>query len=105
VVVVFLLGVSGLLSCLDARALFAGKNKPVIKKAMTELKGAPFLKFAEQRERWALEDCYRCPGEWPRLQSRLYPLQIYTGDQKVEPHFGGRSKRSTLKSLTWTQRV
>ncbi|GAQ89015.1 pyrophosphate--fructose-6-phosphate 1-phosphotransferase [Klebsormidium nitens] len=47
------------LMCVEKRK---GKNKPVIKKAMTELNGAPFLQFAEQRDRWAVEDCYRCPG-------------------------------------------
>ncbi|BBN16810.1 diphosphate-dependent phosphofructokinase [Marchantia polymorpha subsp. ruderalis] len=39
-----------------------GKNKPVIKKAMVELEGAPFLKFASVRDNWALEDSYRSPG-------------------------------------------
>ncbi|KAL3683118.1 hypothetical protein R1sor_001140 [Riccia sorocarpa] len=39
-----------------------GKNKPVIKKAMVELNGAPFLKFKSVREKWAVEDSYRSPG-------------------------------------------
>lgn len=39
-----------------------GKNKPVIKKAMVELDGAPFRKFAAMRDTWAFGDCYRSPG-------------------------------------------
>ncbi|CAI0554854.1 unnamed protein product [Linum tenue] len=39
-----------------------GKNKPVIKKAMVELEGAPFKKFASMREEWALKNRYISPG-------------------------------------------
>ncbi|CAL9214631.1 unnamed protein product [Arabidopsis halleri] len=39
-----------------------GKFKPVIKKAMVELEGAPFKKFASLREEWALENRYISPG-------------------------------------------
>ncbi|KAK8618272.1 hypothetical protein V6N13_132271 [Hibiscus sabdariffa] len=39
-----------------------GKFKPVIKKAMVELDGAPFKKFASMREDWALMNCYISPG-------------------------------------------
>ncbi|XP_017612434.1 pyrophosphate--fructose 6-phosphate 1-phosphotransferase subunit beta [Gossypium arboreum] len=39
-----------------------GKFKPVIKKAMVELEGAPFKKFASVREDWALKNCYISPG-------------------------------------------
>lgn len=39
-----------------------GKNKPVIKKAMVELDGAPYKKFASMRDAWAFEDDYRSPG-------------------------------------------
>ncbi|GMJ14563.1 hypothetical protein like AT1G12000 [Hibiscus trionum] len=39
-----------------------GKFKPVIKKAMVELDGAPFKKFASMREKWALKNCYISPG-------------------------------------------
>ncbi|XP_010533788.1 PREDICTED: pyrophosphate--fructose 6-phosphate 1-phosphotransferase subunit beta 1 [Tarenaya hassleriana] len=39
-----------------------GKFKPVIKKAMGELEGAPFKKFASQREEWALKNRYISPG-------------------------------------------
>ncbi|KZV16133.1 pyrophosphate--fructose 6-phosphate 1-phosphotransferase subunit beta-like [Dorcoceras hygrometricum] len=39
-----------------------GKFKPVIKKAMVELEGAPFKKFASLREEWALQNRYFSPG-------------------------------------------
>ncbi|KAL2473420.1 Pyrophosphate--fructose 6-phosphate 1-phosphotransferase subunit beta 1 [Forsythia ovata] len=39
-----------------------GKFKPVIKKAMVELEGAPFKKFASMREEWALNNRYINPG-------------------------------------------
>ncbi|MED6123960.1 hypothetical protein PIB30_054496 [Stylosanthes scabra] len=39
-----------------------GKFKPVIKKAMVELEGAPFKKFASLRDEWALKNCYVSPG-------------------------------------------
>ncbi|KAH1231538.1 Pyrophosphate--fructose 6-phosphate 1-phosphotransferase subunit beta [Glycine max] len=39
-----------------------GKFKPVIKKAMVELEGAPFKKFASLRDEWALKNCYISPG-------------------------------------------
>ncbi|XP_054795782.1 pyrophosphate--fructose 6-phosphate 1-phosphotransferase subunit beta-like [Prosopis cineraria] len=39
-----------------------GKFKPVIKKAMVELEGAPFKKFASLRDEWALNNRYISPG-------------------------------------------
>ncbi|XP_010244159.1 PREDICTED: pyrophosphate--fructose 6-phosphate 1-phosphotransferase subunit beta [Nelumbo nucifera] len=39
-----------------------GKFKPVIKKAMVELDGAPFRKFASMREEWAYKNRYISPG-------------------------------------------
>ena len=39
-----------------------GKHKPVIKKALVELKGKPFAAFASQRDAWAVEDAYVYPG-------------------------------------------
>ncbi|KAG6573474.1 Pyrophosphate--fructose 6-phosphate 1-phosphotransferase subunit beta, partial [Cucurbita argyrosperma subsp. sororia] len=39
-----------------------GKFKPVIKKAMVELDGEPFKKFASLRDEWAVENCYISPG-------------------------------------------
>ncbi|KAJ1280964.1 hypothetical protein BS78_04G272500 [Paspalum vaginatum] len=39
-----------------------GKFKPVIKKAMVELDGAPFKKFASLRDEWAMKNRYISPG-------------------------------------------
>ena len=39
-----------------------GEMKPVIRKALVELDGAPFKAFASQRERWARETAYVYPG-------------------------------------------
>ncbi len=40
----------------------AGKFKPVIRKALVELDGAPFKYFAANREEWAVNTCYLYPG-------------------------------------------
>ena len=39
-----------------------GEMKPVIRKALVELDGAPFKTFAAQRDRWARETAYVYPG-------------------------------------------
>ena len=39
-----------------------GEMKPVIRKALVELDGAPFKTFAAHREQWAKETCYLYPG-------------------------------------------
>ncbi|MDE6178552.1 MAG: diphosphate--fructose-6-phosphate 1-phosphotransferase [Duncaniella sp.] len=39
-----------------------GEMKPVIRKALVELDGAPFLKFVKMRETWKADDCYTYPG-------------------------------------------
>lgn len=39
-----------------------GEMKPVIRKALVELDGAPFLKFAKERDQWKRETCYVYPG-------------------------------------------
>ncbi len=39
-----------------------GKEVLVIKKALVDLKGEPFLTFAKKRERWITEDEYLSPG-------------------------------------------
>jgi pyrophosphate--fructose-6-phosphate 1-phosphotransferase len=36
--------------------------KPVIRKALVELEGAPFKTFVANREKWASETCYLYPG-------------------------------------------
>lgn len=39
-----------------------GKRVPVIRKALVDLNGSPFKMFAENREKWALNDEYTFPG-------------------------------------------
>ncbi len=39
-----------------------GKDKPVILKALVDLKGKPFKLFATNRKKWAIEDNYQSPG-------------------------------------------
>ncbi len=39
-----------------------GEDKPVIRKALVELDGAPFKYFAEHRKKWAIDTCYTYPG-------------------------------------------
>ena len=40
----------------------AGKEKPVIEKALVELDGAMFKAYEAVREKWAYLDCYLSPG-------------------------------------------
>ena len=40
----------------------SGAMKPVIKKALVRLDGAPFKTFAAQREEWAENTCFIYPG-------------------------------------------
>ncbi len=39
-----------------------GEDKPVIRKALVELDGAPFKFFEANREKWAVETCFTYPG-------------------------------------------
>ena len=39
-----------------------GQDKPVIRKALTELDGKPFQYFAAHRDQWAVETCFLYPG-------------------------------------------
>jgi len=39
-----------------------GADKPVIRKALVELEGAPFKFFAANRQQWAVDTCYVYPG-------------------------------------------
>ena len=39
-----------------------GEMKPVIQKALVDLEGKPFLKFASHRDEWAMNTCYTYPG-------------------------------------------
>ena len=40
----------------------AGKDKPVIKKALVELDGPMFKAYEAVRDKWAYIDCYISPG-------------------------------------------
>ncbi|MDR2191271.1 MAG: diphosphate--fructose-6-phosphate 1-phosphotransferase [Endomicrobium sp.] len=39
-----------------------GKDKPVIQKALVDLKGKPFKEFVKNRDKWALTESYIFPG-------------------------------------------
>ena len=39
-----------------------GEDKPVIRKALVELDGAPFKAFAAMRDQWAKDEAYLYPG-------------------------------------------
>ncbi len=39
-----------------------GEDKPVIKKALVELDGAPFKYFEAHRDQWAVETAFTYPG-------------------------------------------
>ncbi|KAL9227174.1 hypothetical protein vseg_002898 [Gypsophila vaccaria] len=62
-----------------------GKFKPVIKKAMVELEGAPFKKFASMRDDWALKNKYISPGPiqftGPTADRTNYTLMLELGVQ------------------------
>lgn len=51
-----------------------GKPKPVIKKALVELNGAPFLAFIAKREEWMYKDDYCYPG----------PVQFFGPEELTE---------------------
>lgn len=51
-----------------------GKNKPVIQKALVDLSGKSFLFYAENREKWGVEDHYRFPG----------PIQFFGETEMVD---------------------
>ncbi len=52
----------------------AGKDKPVIRKALVDLEGAPFKYFVEHREQWSVETCYVYPG----------PIQFFGPEELVD---------------------
>ena len=39
-----------------------GEDKPVIRKALVELDGAPFKYFEAHRDEWAVDTCFVYPG-------------------------------------------
>lgn len=59
-----------------------GKKKPVIQKALVDLKGKPFAFFAQHRGDWAIEDQYRFTGpiqffgEWDIANAISLTLQL-----------------------------
>jgi len=60
-----------------------GKDKPVIKKAMVELDGAPFKRFASLRDSWAVDDSYISPGpiqfDGPTADDTCFTLKLEVG--------------------------
>ncbi|KAL0286110.1 UNVERIFIED_CONTAM: Pyrophosphate--fructose 6-phosphate 1-phosphotransferase subunit beta [Sesamum calycinum] len=63
----------------------SGNFKPVIKKAMVELEGAPFKKFLSMREEWAIKNRYISPGPLqyvcPTSNSSNHTLMLELGAQ------------------------
>jgi pyrophosphate--fructose-6-phosphate 1-phosphotransferase len=64
-----------------------GKDKPVIKKALVELDGAPLAALRACRDAWALNDCFRSPGpiqfrahEFADVGTITLALEINGGD-------------------------
>jgi pyrophosphate--fructose-6-phosphate 1-phosphotransferase len=57
-----------------------GKQTPVIRKAYVDLNGEVFKRFASQRDRWRLEDCYLSPGPiqffGPEVLTDRVPLSL-----------------------------
>lgn len=51
-----------------------GKLKPVIKKALVDLDAKPFKLFKQQRDTWAMNDEYLCPG----------PIQFFGPEEITE---------------------
>ncbi|CAH2038179.1 unnamed protein product [Thlaspi arvense] len=77
-----------------------GKFKPVIKKAMVELEGAPFKKFASLREEWALKNRYISPGP-PRLGPTRF--SAFAGDPNPKQTIK-RGKKKRLIPVWYEQR-
>lgn len=72
-----------------------GKTKPVIQKALVDLKGKPFAQFSSKREAWAKEDHYRFPG----------PIQLFgpthlTDATTLTLQLESNSVRSCLKTAS-----
>jgi 6-phosphofructokinase len=84
----------------------AGKEKPVIKKALTELDGNPFLTFARRREQWKLQDKYRSPGpiqfqstKWAEDTTIMLRLELEQREGLIEQDSDQpRAKRHKLGS-------
>ncbi|KAG0610339.1 hypothetical protein M758_7G057900 [Ceratodon purpureus] len=61
----------------------AGRDKPVIRKAMVELDGGPFREFARVRDAWAVEDSFVSPGPiqfaGPSADDTCFTLKLELG--------------------------
>jgi len=70
-----------------------GHMKPVIKKALVELRGKPFECFSSQRDAWAKYDLYRSPG----------PLQFGHGELELSITLSlellGKDSRMNIENL------
>ena len=53
-----------------------GRQKPVIAKALVDLKDKPFQFFASQRELWRVEDHYSFPGPMQFTEGPKPPLSL-----------------------------
>ncbi|MBP5338035.1 MAG: diphosphate--fructose-6-phosphate 1-phosphotransferase [Prevotella sp.] len=65
----------------------AGEMKPVIRKALVELDGAPFKEFAKNRDRWARETAYVYPGPiqyWGPTEVCDQPTKTLTLEQAAK---------------------
>lgn len=67
--------------------LRSGKYKPVIKKALVELDGAPMQTYVSLRDEWARTDRYRSPGpmqfrghQWAEVGTMTLALEINNGE-------------------------
>ena len=73
-----------------------GAEKPVIKKALTELDGRPFQVFCEKRASWRIEDHYRNPGpiqfEGPGSEAISFHLQ-YELEAHTQPSAAKKARK------------
>ena len=64
-----------------------GKDKPVVRKALVDLDGAPMRAYRALRSHWAIHDCFRSPGPvqfsghaWADIGTITLALEINGGD-------------------------
>jgi diphosphate-dependent phosphofructokinase len=70
--------------CMEHRS---GKDKPVIRKALVDLNGAPMNALRALRDHWAANDCFRSPGPvqfrghaWADVGTITLALEVNGGD-------------------------